>query len=83
VAVKGNEHFANWQLNVARTLCGSCNRFLQHPRREFRIVAILHLPKRVVAVTKLPRREMSGRECFAFATTRSGWFFLLIERFRT
>jgi hypothetical protein len=75
VAVKGNDHDAIWQLNVARTRCGRCNRFLQQPRREFRIVANLHLPERVVAVTKRPRREISGRGCFAFATMRSGCFF--------
>jgi hypothetical protein len=34
-----------------------------------------------VAVTKRPRREISGRGCFAIATTRSGRFFSLIERF--
>jgi hypothetical protein len=38
-------------------------------------MAILHLPERVVAVTKRPRREISGRGCFAIATTRSGCVF--------
>jgi hypothetical protein len=44
-------------------------------------MAILHMPERVVAVTKRPQREISGRGCFAIATTRSGLFFSLIERF--
>jgi hypothetical protein len=44
-------------------------------------MAILHMPERVVAVTKLPQREISGRGCFAIATTRSGRFFPLIEHF--
>jgi hypothetical protein len=47
-------------------------------------MAILHFPERVVAVTKRPRREISGRGCFAIATTRSGFFahyaFLHFER---
>jgi hypothetical protein len=38
-------------------------------------MAILHMPDRVVAVTKRPRREISGRCCFAIATTRSARFF--------
>jgi hypothetical protein len=38
-------------------------------------MAILHMPERVVAVTKRQRREISGRGCFAIATTRSGCFF--------
>jgi hypothetical protein len=83
VALKGNDHDAIWQFSVARTRCGRCNRFLQQPRREFRIMAILHLPECVVAATKHSRREISGRGSFAFATTRSGGFFSLIERFRT
>jgi hypothetical protein len=66
---------AIWQFNVARTRCGRCNRFLQQPRREFRIMAILHLPDRVVAATKRPRREILYRGCFAFSTTRSVCFF--------
>jgi hypothetical protein len=38
------------------------------------------MPERVVAVTKR-RRKISGRGCLAIATTRSGLFFSLIERF--
>jgi hypothetical protein len=72
VAVKGNDHVAFWKLNFARTRSGH---FLQQPRREFRIMVIFHLPERVVAVTKRPRPEISGRGCFTFATTRSGFFF--------
>jgi hypothetical protein len=34
VAVKGNDHDAIWQLNVAKTRCGRSNRFLQQPRCE-------------------------------------------------
>jgi hypothetical protein len=44
-------------------------------------MANLHMPERVVAVTKRPQREISGHGCFATATTRSGSFFSLIERF--
>jgi hypothetical protein len=50
-------------------------------RHEFCIMAFLHMPERVVAVTKHPRREISCRGSFDIATTRSGCFFLLIERF--
>jgi hypothetical protein len=80
VAVKENDHVAFWKLNFARSRCG---RVLQQPQREFRFVANLHLPERVVAVIERPQREISGRGCFAFATTRSGRFFSLVERFRT
>jgi hypothetical protein len=38
------------------------------------------MSERVVAVTKRPRREISGCGCFAIATTLSG-LFSLIERF--
>jgi hypothetical protein len=38
-------------------------------------MAFIHNPERVVAVTKRPRREISGRGCFAIVTTRSGCFF--------
>jgi hypothetical protein len=46
-------------------------------------VANIHQPERVVAVPKRPQREISGCGCLAFATTRSGSFFSLIERFCT
>jgi hypothetical protein len=78
VAVKENDHVVFWKLNFARTRCG---RFLQHPQREFRFVANFHLPERVVAVLKRPQREISGRGCFAFDTTRSGGFFRSLSVF--
>jgi hypothetical protein len=77
VAVKENDHIAFWKLNFARMRCG---RF-QHPQSEFRFVANIHLPERVVAVPKWPQREISGCGCFAFATTRSGRFFSSLSVF--
>jgi hypothetical protein len=44
-------------------------------------MAILHMPERAVAVTKRPQREISGRGCFAIATTRSGRFFRSLSVF--
>jgi hypothetical protein len=38
------------------------------------------MPERIVVVTKRPRREISGRGCFAIATMHLGLFFSL-ERF--
>jgi hypothetical protein len=75
VAVKGKDHNAFWQIRLARTRCGRSNRFLQQPRREFRIMVFIHLPQRVVAVSKRPQREISCCGCFAFVTTRSGCLF--------
>jgi hypothetical protein len=57
VAVKENDHVAFWKLNFARTRCG---RFLKQPQREFRFVAHIHQPERVVAVPKRPQRDISG-----------------------
>jgi hypothetical protein len=54
----------------------------KQPRHEFRIMAILHMPERIVAVTrtKHPRREISCRGSFDIAATCSGCF-SLIESF--
>jgi hypothetical protein len=72
VAVNGNDHNALWQFHYARTRSGL---FLQQPRHTFRIMALLQMSELVLAVTKLPRREISCLVCFDIATTCSGCFF--------
>jgi hypothetical protein len=82
VFVKRNDHYAIWQFSVPSIRCGSCNRFLQQPRRDFAswqfftpqntfwLLQFVHNAKlRVVAVSRLPQRVLA--------------VLLLIERFCT